>query len=260
MFKFDITVHSTHSEQSIIKPNIKRNFGKNKRTSWRLNQLALPQRVTKKYTLPSTRQSKVFSPIDKNIAFRTDHLSRPIIRYLYANKRLYQHVKSDQYINTIDKTIENSWNSIYNFYRKKLQEQKIKRKLLKIEKEQEKKPTEKELEKIEAAKKDRIDFISKPKTVVLPPETPRSWKPLESFLENLETLAAPKQYHVILPRELGVVSPKALKYQITEAIEKLYTIPDRLKQRHFNVEHGTVKKSALRAKCILMSAVFFRCY
>ncbi|RZC42898.1 THEG domain containing protein [Asbolus verrucosus] len=210
--------------------------------------LALPKNPVEKYQPPPPETFKTFGPVEDGIAFRCDHLSRPFIRMLYENRRLYK-AKDPVYEKKITKVLDKSWDAIYNYYRKILRNRRLKRLKRKREKELAKKPKGKALEKIEQERKERLGILSTPKKVFLPEKIPRKWKALEELLRDIDRLALPKEYHIIPPREVGVVSKAALEYEITEAIMKLYTIPERMKGRQSDPCLGYVKKSALRATC-----------
>jgi hypothetical protein len=120
----------------------------------------------------------------------------------------------------------------------------------KLEKKKAKKPKGKELEKIENMKKEHLKKLANPKKLCLPEKIPRKWKALEDLAPTIDTLAQPKMYHIVPPREIGKVNSKALVYDITEPILKLAQIPERMKQRHSEpLLQGYVKKGALTAKC-----------
>lgn len=111
-----------------------------------------------------------------------------------------------------------------------------------------KKPKGKSLEKLKELQKEHLGKLATPKKLFLPEKIPHNWKPLEDLLAYIDNLAAPKQRRIIPPREIGIVSPNALTYEITETMLKLAQ-PAAKKHISDTYVLGSVKKSALTAKC-----------
>ncbi|EFA10167.2 uncharacterized protein Theg [Tribolium castaneum] len=247
MLKLDIIVHPSFSEPKVTASEPTTKAPKQWKWPWRINMLSVPRIRVPKYAPPVPKPPKTPERLDPGIEFRSDHLSRPPLRLLNVNLTTYK--RGPKYAKNLTKLIDKSWGSIYNYYRKQLRDRRLKRLRRKLEKLKAKKPKGKSLEKIQAMKQEHWNRMAQPKKIPLPEKIPKKWKPLDDLLANIDVLAAPKEYHIVPPRVLGVVNPKALTYEITEAIQKLYHIPDRLKKQPEGLPLGYVKRSALRAKC-----------
>lgn len=249
MLKLDIIVHPTYSEPHIPQPETKKKLGKKWKWPWRINMLSLPKLPVSKYVTPPPEVFKIYGPVEPGIEFRSDHLARPPLRVLNTNLHMYSG-HGHKYVKNVTKSLHKTWGSIYNFYRKQLRDKRLKRLRRKMERLKAKKPKGKSLEKIVAFKKQHLTKLAQPKKLFPPPKIVRKWKSLDDLAATIDVLAAPKEHHIVPPRPIGVVNPKALTYEITDTIMKLYHIPDRLKKQPEPPPLGTVKKSALRAKCL----------
>lgn len=125
-YQLEIEVQPSNSEPVIeVKP-------KPKKIKWRwpkrILMLAVPKSPRKKYIAPpiAPRPKKTFDPLDPETAFRSDHLARPAVRKLAINKNLYK-FKGDKYTKRMDKFIDKTWDSIYNYYKKRLRDRRLKR-------------------------------------------------------------------------------------------------------------------------------------
>ncbi|XP_063922237.1 uncharacterized protein LOC135136723 [Zophobas morio] len=249
--KLDILIHPTSfSEPNLQKEEKKR--GKLKfRFPWRINMLARPKPPpNKKYQPPPRRVYKEFGPLDPITEFFSDQIYRPPLRVLHTNKTMFKDVKGPEYVKRMNRLIDRTWDSIYNFYTKKLRDRRVKRLERKKAKIQAKKPKGKDLEKVQNIRSEWLVKIATAKKPPKPPEIPRKKKALEDLAPFIDNLALPKEYHILKPKELGIVSSKALLYEITPIVQKLALLPDRLKIRPEDlIDHWAIKRSALTAKC-----------
>nr|CAI5852821.1 unnamed protein product [Callosobruchus analis] len=210
--------------------------------SWRINQLSKPMRKVKKFvpkpvTLIKAEKPKVLK-ISQESAYYADQMSRPPLRVTVCNKKLFGKQNGRKYRKTINKNIKKAWDSIYNYYKKKERDRRLR--LLKRNSVKEK-PTKKP----DLA---RFDVLATPKPVHKPPPIKNPHKGVFSNYGRLDTIATPKTYHDTSGRELGKVESSALRYEPTENMYKLAKVPERFKNLPKPIDPGKVKRSALRYK------------
>ncbi|XP_072387324.1 uncharacterized protein [Diabrotica undecimpunctata] len=213
--------------------------------NWRLDQLSkqVPRKQTSKYVAVfAPRRRKVFLPLHPASVFYSDQLSRPPLRCIVTNKILFQKMVAKKRAKYFDRIIKKSWNSVYNYYKKK--ERDRRRRILKSLKVDPKK-TKKEIDI------KRIQSLAQPKKIFLPPKIEskkkkKTWKDCVDCPANLDLLATPVSRPVQPERKLGWVNPAALTYTPTENTLKLATHFERFKSILPPLELGKVNKSALR--------------
>nr|CAI5852823.1 unnamed protein product [Callosobruchus analis] len=97
--------------------------------SWRINQLSKPMRKVKKFvpkpvTLIKAEKPKVLK-ISQESAYYADQMSRPPLRVTVCNKKLFGKQNGRKYRKTINKNIKKAWDSIYNYYKKKERDRRL---------------------------------------------------------------------------------------------------------------------------------------
>ncbi|XP_060533253.1 uncharacterized protein LOC132706130 [Cylas formicarius] len=226
--------HSSQSSQPNIPEKLLRLMRKYK-YNWRIDQLSRPKLRTRKFVgqpdiLPLKRRDIA---INEKTKFFADHMSRPKLKDLYENKRLHGHRK--HLAAKIEKNIDKSWNSMYNFYKRKERDRRARQSKRTIEKP-----------KVEVNWK-RLDDLARPKLVVQPQPLKRKTSKRFSNYDRLDDLAAPKRYLIVSPKSFEV-SPAALVYEPTENILRLAKVPSRLLHLPEPLIPGSVKRSALQYK------------
>ncbi|XP_057668000.1 uncharacterized protein LOC130900982 [Diorhabda carinulata] len=215
--------------------------------NWRLDQLSkqVPRKQRSKFTGPPKPSRPKVPILIPEIQFFADHLSRPPLRTVILNKKQFGPKitkKRRKYFNNI---IKKTWNSIYNYYKKKARDKR--NRALAGKKSLGTKKSEKTMDT------KRLESLAQPKKLFLPPKKEskkkkKTWKECPDCADHLDTLAAPKARKEVPTRELGYVNPAALTYTPTETILKLSRQFDRYNKILPPLELGKVNKSALRYK------------
>lgn len=95
--------------------------GKKCRKNWRLEQLSqpLPRLRNQKFIRPTFHLETNVTPaaLQAKCTMRQDHMARPLPRVLECTKQRFD-FKGDWYIQKMDEKIEESKNSIYDYYKK----------------------------------------------------------------------------------------------------------------------------------------------
>ncbi|XP_030754761.1 uncharacterized protein LOC115881428 [Sitophilus oryzae] len=207
--------------------------------NWRLDQLAKPKMPIRKYVpreIGLIKAGKIpLKRLSDEIQYYSDQISRPPLRSLYCNKHYFENI-SKNYKKKITKNINKAWDSIYNYYKKKERD----RKLRLLRKQATGKEKKRELDM------KRHDELAKPKALFKPePIKPKKPPQIFSNYGRLDTLATPRPCIMQTPKSLEV-NPAALTYEATETVIRLAKLPPRLLNLPKPLEPGKVKKSALR--------------
>ncbi|KAJ8964496.1 hypothetical protein NQ314_004783 [Rhamnusium bicolor] len=231
--------------------------------NWRLSELAHPKILTPKFVYKIEKPLR-YGPrkelvLTDHTTFYSDQISRPLVRTLVINKRLFGKLKGRPFIRKVNRRMKKSWDSIYNFYRKKERDKRLRqlrREAMQL--------------KIKKSKTFlRTLDLAKPKRV-FKPAPPKRKKPKKIFSDyvRLYTLASPKPYveeppkreglsslperWLNLPKPLvpGQVKRAALKYKLTPKTEAL-SVP-RPRSEKAREDEGydpwTISKTALKYK------------
>ncbi|CAH1974685.1 unnamed protein product [Acanthoscelides obtectus] len=209
---------------------------------WRINQLAKPMRKVRKFVPMPVTLLKAERPkgpkISAESAYYADQMSRPPLRLTVCNKRLYGRQNGRKYRKFINRNIRRAWDSIYNYYKKKERD----RRLRQLKRDSLKAKPKKQPDLA------RYDELATPKPVFKPPPVKNPHKGKFTNFQRLDVIATPKTYYDTSGRELGKVEASALRYEPTEIVYRLAKIPDRFKNIPKPIDPGKVKRSALRYK------------
>ncbi|CAH0555603.1 unnamed protein product [Brassicogethes aeneus] len=212
-------------------------FGKH----WRLCQLAIPRLHNKKFVRPEEKDTyrKILPKLADHVAFFTEQMSSPTVRYLTMNKLNHQSHMGKKWSKKMRKTINKSWGTIYNYYEKKKRDMR-KYKLKRLSQGKKKKMSGKDLK----SKEEFYSNLAKRKEPPKPP--PKEKKPKrEPNLERLGEMAVPKE-RIYTPPTIKPVSKAALKYNATERLLVISRPPPRYFKILPPLIPGKVKKSALK--------------
>ncbi|CAG9815362.1 unnamed protein product [Phaedon cochleariae] len=207
--------------------------------NWRLDQLAKPRRKASKFIPIVVEPLKIVKvkplKLDSELVYYADQQSRPPLRTLVLNKRLYGKQNGRKYRQRVRKLIDKSWGSIYNFYKKRERDKKLRQ-------------LRREAKKVKKTHDNSIMLkLATPKRVFFPEPEEKTPKKIFSDFDRLDTLAAPKPFIELPPKRMGV-NPAALTYEPTEIVLKLAQQPDRYKFVCKPLEPGKVQRAALRYK------------
>nr|CAH7752538.1 unnamed protein product [Callosobruchus chinensis] len=210
--------------------------------SWRINQLSKPLRKVRKFvpkpeTVLKAEKTKV-PKISQESAYYADQMSRPPLRLAVFNKKQFGKQNGKKYRRIINKNIQKAWDSIYNYYKKKERDRRLrllKRDALKA----------KPKKKLDLA---RYDVLATPKPVRKPAPIMNPHKGVFSNYGRLDVISTPKIFYDTSGRELGKVESSALRYEPTEIVYRLAKIPERFKNLPKPIDPGKVRRSALRYK------------
>nr|CAH7752537.1 unnamed protein product [Callosobruchus chinensis] len=97
--------------------------------SWRINQLSKPLRKVRKFvpkpeTVLKAEKTKV-PKISQESAYYADQMSRPPLRLAVFNKKQFGKQNGKKYRRIINKNIQKAWDSIYNYYKKKERDRRL---------------------------------------------------------------------------------------------------------------------------------------
>ncbi|XP_074026975.1 uncharacterized protein isoform X2 [Leptinotarsa decemlineata] len=207
--------------------------------NWRLDQLSKPKHLEKKFIAEVVEPLKIVKvklpKLDPEKEYYADQQSIPLIRWLVINKKLYGKQNGKKYRKTINRYINKGWGSIYNFYKKRERDRRLRQRKREAKKE-------KRMPDFE-----RFTKLAIPKRLFKPQSPTKSPAKIFSNFDRLDVLATPKPFVEEPVKRLGV-NPAALTYEPTETVIRLAQIPARLKNLPKPLEPGKVQKSALRYK------------
>ncbi|CAG9769180.1 unnamed protein product [Ceutorhynchus assimilis] len=229
-------VHTKEPIGSTIDPKLLA-FEKKFKFNWRINELSKPKPPASKKFTPKPVEILRFKAkpplkISDEIKFYADHMSKPKLKTLYENRRLYGINRKMKH--RFDKTIFKTWNSIYNYYKK----------LIRDRQERLNRKQDKQKDKKASLNKEFYMQLAKPKTLFKPEPIQKTSKIFSNF-NHLDELASPKKVNIEPPKSLDV-NPAALTYEATETILRLAKVPDRLMNLPEPLEPGAVKRGALK--------------
>nr|XP_023012500.1 uncharacterized protein LOC111502621 [Leptinotarsa decemlineata] len=97
--------------------------------NWRLDQLSKPKHLEKKFIAEVVEPLKIVKvklpKLDPEKEYYADQQSIPLIRWLVINKKLYGKQNGKKYRKTINRYINKGWGSIYNFYKKRERDRRL---------------------------------------------------------------------------------------------------------------------------------------
>ncbi|KAF5292430.1 hypothetical protein FQA39_LY13977 [Lamprigera yunnana] len=188
---------------------------------------------------------------------RTNDACKPLIRVLRENRQR-THL-GQRLMQKIDNTIQQSWNTVYNYYNKQIEEKRKKREYkLRLLALKTKQVSSSEIK----AKKDKkiAEFVTKrsgPKKIFLPPPIPRGdITNLDVIRYHMETLAIPKSLTLKYVRpsiDSTYIDPyrvkrSAIAYKVTQRTLVLARSPSYKLIEPLIIRPGYVKRAALKCK------------
>ncbi|KAG5892717.1 hypothetical protein JTB14_001089 [Gonioctena quinquepunctata] len=206
--------------------------------NWRLNQLSIPTKIQKKFVSEQVTPMeipKVQPPkLEPELEYYSEQMARPNLRSLLLNKSMYGKVRGRAYRKKINKLIDKSRASIYNYYKRQARSRRLR---------QRKREATLKLKKSSHSK--IWNRLATPKRPFVPQFPERKPKRIFTDYEHLDVLATPKPYVEPKVKSLAV-NPAALRYQPTENIIRLAQAPERFRNVQKPLEPGKVERSALK--------------
>lgn len=225
---------------------------------WRLNQLAIPRWKVSKYVFVEDNTGISPSILNVTASQRTNDISRSTLRYLYPARTAYSSI-SPKIKKNLQKAINLSWKTIYNYYRKQTIDNNRKKEMrLSKQRESSTKTKPKTPKELQDEKEKRIAewcaVRAQPKRSFPPePVQKRPAPNLAEIIDHANILAEPRSVtrKFIRPSidptyiDPTRVTPAAQTYVASERVLELAKNPAYRLIKVRPIIPGAVKKSAL---------------